>query len=82
MKYILFILFIAVAFSSCAICPHGGGPVNEQRVRKHDRKPFTVMQWTKQRSDGYYIVHTIKSNRTRRYNVFECKPDSAQLARL
>jgi len=86
MKNILILLLTAVVFSSCALCPHGGGPVSEKRVQRHDRKPFRASvpkrQWMKQRSDGYWLVYTTKGFSPTKLMVFECKPDSAQLASL
>lgn len=82
MKSIIVILAPALALTSCGLirpAPRNGGPND---TRKHDRKPFIVQQWTRQLADSTYLVTTIRSNRTRSDKVFECMPDSAQLAGL
>lgn len=81
MKYLILLAFL----SSCAICkPPRNNVEMQQRVLKHDRKPFraAVPQWQKQRSDGYYLVYTTRGFAPTKVTLFECKPDSGQLARL
>lgn len=82
MKTIL-LLTLIIFFSSCAICkPPRNNSEMEQRARKHDRKPFIVQSWMKMRSDGYWVVTKIYSNKTRTDYAHECKPDSSELFRL
>lgn len=84
MKF-LFILIAALSLGSCAICrPARGNAELERRVQKHDRKPFraAVPQWKIQRSDGYWLVYTTYRMRPTKVTLFECYPDSAQLAKL
>ena len=48
-------------------------------VNRHDRKPFKVQMWMQQRSDGYWIVTTVFSNKVSKVLAFECRPNCDQL---
>lgn len=86
MKYLVLIIAVGV-LGSCAICrPPRDAAEMQQRVLKHDSRPFKasvpVRQWKKQRSDGYWLVYTTRGHAPTKTTLFECKPDSAQLANL
>lgn len=82
MKYTIILLITVLLFSSCSLCkPPRNNAEMEQRVRKHDNKRFTARQWMKERSDGYWVVTTIKWNK-RTDIAFECKPTQQQLDSL
>lgn len=45
-------------------------------------RDYAVRQWVKERSDGYFVVTTIRGFSKMSQTVFECKPDSADLENL
>lgn len=73
MKYLLLALACVVLFS-CAPRRYCQPPKGS--------KDYAKRQWLKQRSDGYWIVTTIRGYGRRTDIEFECRPDSAQLAKL
>lgn len=82
MKYLLLLVCVAL-LQSCAICkPPRNNAEMEQRVLKHDRKPFRARLYMKQRSDGYYLVYVTRGFAPTKAYLFECKPDSAQVEAL
>lgn len=74
MKQLLLLLLAAVLLASCA----------QQRYCQPSKrsKDYAVQQWIKKESDGYYTVTTIHGLRSRTVNRYECRPDSATLAKL
>lgn len=72
MKYIIF--FLLIAMCSCTT----------QRYCKPPKgsRDYAKQQWIKQRSDGYWVVTTLHRFKPMSEKVFECKPDSIQLASL
>lgn len=61
MRTISLFVIIALVFSSCAVCPHPGGPVNEKRVQRHDSRPFRASVVLK---DGGSIAASNEYRRT------------------
>lgn len=74
MKHIPFILVLITALTSCAICkPPRNNREMEQRVRKHDRKPFIVQRWQKEQSDGYWVLTVVYSDKQMKSYLSPCK---------
>jgi len=74
MKNIIFFILAVLLFASC-------GPVYRCQPSKRSRD-YAKRQWMQQRSDGYWIVTTMHNFKKSNVKVFECKPDSSQLANL
>jgi hypothetical protein len=74
MKNLIFLALVALLFASC-------GPVYRCQPSKRS-KDYAKRQWTQQRSDGYFVVTTMHGFTKSNIKVFECKPDSSQLAAL
>lgn len=58
---LILMAWIIITNLSCAVCPHPGGPVNEKRVQRHDRKPFRASVVLK---DGGSIAASNEYRRT------------------
>lgn len=74
MKYIILLITVSLLVS-CSGQKYYCTPSKKSR-------DYAVRQWTKQRSDGYYVVTTIKGFGKMSQTVFECKPDSIELEKL
>lgn len=80
MKHIFFIL----ATTAMVACSSGRktGCGDWRDVNRHDRKPFLVQYWTKERSDGYWLITTVWSNKEQVVLASPCKPNCETIKRI
>lgn len=69
----ILIIYLILALFSCA---------SPYRCAPSKKSKDYARQWMYQRQDGYWIVTTDSKFRGMKQTIFECKPDSIQLANL
>lgn len=74
-KLLFFICILIVILNSSCSSSYRCTPSKKSR-------DYAVRQWVKERSDGYFVVTTIRGFSKMEEKVFECMPTSTDLENL